>query len=74
MQSNENQPTLFYRNSKGQFVKGNPYRFRSNDKRTVECAKRGFRVMCERKFNGHKGKAMEWLGLCLLRDKNMLDW
>ena len=68
------QQTLFYRDSRGRFTKGNPYRFRTGEARTIEAAKKGFKAMTDIVFDGHKGRAMEWLGLCMLRGKGMLDW
>lgn len=58
----------------GQFRPGNKWRFQPGDERTIRLAKKGFAAMTRKTFNGHKGKAMEWLGLCLLREKGMLDW
>lgn len=62
------------RDSKGRWVPGNSYRFQPGDARTIAAAKKGFKAMTIKTFDGHKGKAMEWLGLCMLRNRNMLDW
>lgn len=61
------------RDSKGRFLPGNKYRFQAGEERTRRIAKLGFRAMVNKTFGGHKGKAMEWLGLCKLRDTGMLD-
>lgn len=66
--------TRQYRDKKGRFLPGNPYRFQKNCPRTLNCAKKGFAAMVEKTFQGRKGAAMEWLGLCLLAQSNMLDW
>lgn len=62
------------RDEKGRWVAGNSYRFQAGDSRTTAAAKKGFQAMTDKVFDGHKGKAMEWLGLCMLRQRNMLDW
>lgn len=64
---------MSHRDSNGRFLPGNPYRFRRNDERTIRAAKRGFQQMVKKTFHGRKGAAMEWLGLCKLRDAGMLD-
>lgn len=63
-----------YRDEKGHFLPGNPYRFKRGCERTLKCAKAGFAALVEKKFDGRKGAAMEFLGLRLLEDRNMLDW
>lgn len=62
------------RDSKGRFLPGNEYRFKPNCERTKQCAKKGFAAMVKKVFDGRKGAAMEWLGLRLLEQRNMLDW
>lgn len=58
----------------GKFLPGNKWRFQRGCERTRRIAKLGFAAMTEKTFEGHKGKAMEWLGLRILEDRNMLDW
>lgn len=66
---------MAYRDSKGRFLPGNPYRFRQGEERTILAAKKGFKRVTELVFEGHKGKAMEWLGLCLLKQSGHIqEW